>query len=105
MQHFFPPVSPFLELIQRHEQRPDEIILRDHSAGVTATAGQLLHSVSVLRGKLQATLLQNGMYDDGRNDGEGRFIFLTAPPGLGYVVSMLTIFSLGAGISAQCKQL
>ena len=102
MEHFFPPLSPFVELIQREAQSPKKIILRDHSLGLTATAGQLLHSVSLLRDKLQATLLQNGMYD-GRNEIEDRFIFLVAPPGLQYVVSMLTIFSLGAGMSAQCK--
>ena len=104
MQHFFPPVSPFLELIQLEERSPNKIILRDHSLGVTATAGQLLHSVSLFRDKLQATLLQNVMYD-ARNDSEDRLIFLIAPPGLEYVVSMLTIFSLGAGMSAQCKPL
>jgi hypothetical protein len=69
---------------------------------MTATAGQLLHSVSLLRAKLQATLVQDRMYDARNN--EGRFIFLVAPPGLEYVVSMLTIFSLGAGMSAQCKK-
>jgi hypothetical protein len=104
MQHFFLPVSPFLELIQWEERSPNMIILRDHSSGMTATAGQLLYSVSLFRDKLQATLLQNGMYD-ARNDSEDRFIFLIAPPGMEYVVSMLTIFSLGAGMSAQCKPL
>jgi malonyl-CoA/methylmalonyl-CoA synthetase len=104
MQLSFPPVSPFIELIQLEEQNPDKVILRDHSSGVTATAGHLLRSVSFLRDKLQATLLQNGMYD-ARDANEDRFIFMIAPPGWEYVVSMLTIFSLGAGISAQCKQL
>jgi malonyl-CoA/methylmalonyl-CoA synthetase len=104
MQYFFPSVSPFLELIQQEKRSPNKIILRDHSSGATATAGQLLQSVSFLRDKLQATLLQNGMYD-GRKDSEEMFIFLIAPPGLEYVVSMLTTFSLGAGMSAQCKPL
>jgi len=102
MQHSFPAVSPFLELIQRQERSPDKIILRDHSSGVTATAGQLLRSVSSLREELHTTLLQNGMYDAG-NASEDRFIFMIAPPGWEYVVSMLTIFSLGAAMSAQCK--
>ena len=102
MQHSFPPISPFLELIQWEENTPTTIILRDHSSGMTATAGQLLHSVSLLRAKLQATLVQNRMYDARNN--EDRFIFLLAPPGLEYVVSMLTIFSLGAGMSAQCNK-
>ena len=99
----FPPVSPFLELIQRAEKSPNHIILRDHSSGVIATAGQLLYSVSVLRDKLQEILLQRGMYDAG-NANEDWFIFLIAPPGWEYVVSMLTVFSLGAAMSAQCKQ-
>lgn len=103
MQHSFPPISPFLELIQSEERTPNAIILRDHSSGMTATAGQLLHSVSLLRAKLQATLVQNRMYNARNN--ECRFIFLLAPPGLEYVVSMLAIFSLGAGMSAQCKPL
>jgi malonyl-CoA/methylmalonyl-CoA synthetase len=98
----FPLVSPFLELIQLEQRDPEKIILRDHSSGVTATAGQLLHSVLLLREKLQATLLQNGMYDS-REANDDRFIFILAPPGWEYVVSMLTIFSLGAGISPQCK--
>ncbi|TAQ83725.1 hypothetical protein B7494_g7947 [Chlorociboria aeruginascens] len=100
MQLSFPPVSPFLELIHWHERSPNKIILRDHSSAVAVTAGQLLYSVSLLRDKLQTTLRQNGMYD-GRNASEDRFIFLLAPPGWEYVVSMLTIFSLGAGMSAQ----
>jgi malonyl-CoA/methylmalonyl-CoA synthetase len=104
MQLLFPPVSPFLELIQREERSPNKIILRDHSSGVSATAGQLLHSVSLLRGRLQATLLESGMYDS-RNASDDKFIFLLAPPGWEYVVSMLTIFSLGVGFSPQCKQL
>jgi malonyl-CoA/methylmalonyl-CoA synthetase len=104
MQHTFPPISPFLELIQWEERTPNTIILRDHSSGMTATAGQLLHSVSLLRAKLQATLVQDFIHDAGNNS-EDRFIFLLAPPGLEYVVSMLTIFSVGAGMSAQCKPL
>ena len=102
MQLSFPPLSPFLELIQREERSPNKIILRDHSLGVTATAGQLLHSVSLLRDKLQAALMQSGMYHT-ETTNEDRFIFLLASPGWEYVVSMLTIFSLGAAISAQCK--
>ncbi len=101
MQHFFPPLSPFLELIQQAEHSPDSIVVRDHSSGMTATAGQLLYSVSLLRAELQAKLEQNSMYDT-QNDNEDRFIFLLAPPGLEYVVAMLTIFALGAGMSAQC---
>ena len=102
MPRSFPPASPFLELIQRNERTPNKIILRDHSSGVEATAGQLLHSVSHFRDKLQAKLLHNGIYD-GRNANDDKFIFLIAPPGWDYVVSMLTIFSLGAAMSAQCK--
>jgi malonyl-CoA/methylmalonyl-CoA synthetase len=102
MQHTFPAISPFLELIQREQQDPEKIVLRDHSLGVSATAGQLLHSVGLLRDKLQATLLSNGAYNasDATDD---KFIFLLAPPGWEYIVSMLTIFSLGSAISAQCE--
>lgn len=99
MQLLFPPVSPFLELIQHARQHPDRIALRDHSTGKTATAGQLLQRVSSLRDKLKDELLQNGW----ETAGQDKFIFLIAPPGLEYVVSMLTIFSLGAAMSAQCK--
>jgi hypothetical protein len=99
----FPAVSPFVELIQLENRDPHKIILRDHSSGVTATAGQLLQSVSFLRNKLHATLLQNGMYNV-RNSGNDNFIFIIAPPGWEYIVSILTIFSLGAGMSPQCKQ-
>ncbi|KAK6585696.1 hypothetical protein PZA11_002423 [Diplocarpon coronariae] len=95
-----PAVSPFLELIQLEKRNPRKVVLRDHSLGVTATAGQLLHSVLLLRQELHAAILNNGMYE-GRKVGEDRFIFLIATPGWEYVVSMLTIFSLGAGISAQ----
>ncbi len=102
MQLFFPAISPFVELIQLEKRNPHKIVLRDHSSGVTATAGQLLHSVSFLRDKLQATLLQNGIHNT-RNPADDKFIFMIAPPGWEYVVSMLTIFSLGAGISPQCK--
>lgn len=104
MQLFFPPVSPFLELIQHEQQNPNKIILRDHASGKTATAGELLQRVSLLRDKLQGALLPNGMCN-GENSSDDKFIFLVAPPGLEYVVSMLTIFSLGAAMSAQCKQL
>ncbi|KFZ05030.1 hypothetical protein V501_08742 [Pseudogymnoascus sp. VKM F-4519 (FW-2642)] len=97
MQLLFPPVSPFLELIQHARQHPDRIALRDHSTGKTATAGQLLQRVSSLRDKLKDELLQNGW----ETAGQDKFIFLIAPPGLEYVVSMLTIFSLGAAMSAQ----
>lgn len=100
MQLLFPPVSPFLELIQHERENPDRIILRDHSSGKTATAGQLLQRVSSLRDKLKEELLQNGW----ESASQDKFIFLIAPPGLEYVVSMLTIFSLGAAMSAQCKQ-
>lgn len=100
MQLLFPPVSPFLELIQHERKTPDRIILRDHSTGKTATAGQLLQRVSSLRDKLKEELLQNGW----ESASQDKFIFLIAPPGLEYVVSMLTIFSLGAAMSAQCRQ-
>lgn len=99
MQLLFPPVSPFLELIQRARESPDRIILRDHSSGKTATAGQLLQRVASLRDKLKDELLQN----EWESASQEKFIFLIAPPGLEYVVSMLTIFSLGAAMSAQCK--
>ncbi|KAH8646949.1 hypothetical protein BGZ60DRAFT_570534 [Tricladium varicosporioides] len=91
-----PQISPFLELTERAVRSPNKIILRDHSSGVTATAGQLLHSVSLLRAKLQSSILQYS-----GNDSEDRFIFLLAPPGWEYVVSMLAIFSLGAAHSPQ----
>ena len=99
MQLLFPPVSPFLELIQRAREDTDRIILRDHSSGKTATAGQLLQRVASLRDKLKDELLQN----EWESASQEKFIFLIAPPGLEYVVSMLTIFSLGAAMSAQCK--
>ncbi len=98
----FPPVSPFVELIQQAEQNPKKLILKDHSSGETATAGQLLHSVSLLRDKLQAAILRSGTYST-KTAVKERFIFILAPPGLQYVVAMLTIFSLDAGMSAQCK--
>ncbi|KFY31419.1 hypothetical protein V493_01126 [Pseudogymnoascus sp. VKM F-4281 (FW-2241)] len=97
MQLLFPPVSPFLELIQHERQTPDRIILRDHSSGKTATAGQLLQRISSLRDILKEKLLQN----EWETASQDKFIFLIAPPGLEYVVSMLTIFSLGAAMSAQ----
>ncbi|KFY18238.1 hypothetical protein V492_00058 [Pseudogymnoascus sp. VKM F-4246] len=97
MQLLFPPVSPFLELIQRAREDPERIILRDHSTGKTATAGQLLQRVASLRDKLKDELLQNGS----ESASQDKFIFLIAPPGLEYVTSMLTIFSLGAAMSAQ----
>ncbi|KFY16238.1 hypothetical protein V491_05382 [Pseudogymnoascus sp. VKM F-3775] len=97
MQLLFPPVSPFLELIQRAREDTDRIILRDHSSGKTATAGQLLQRVASLRDKLKDELLQN----EWESASQEKFIFLIAPPGLEYVVSMLTIFSLGAAMSAQ----
>jgi malonyl-CoA/methylmalonyl-CoA synthetase len=93
-----PPISPFLELRERAIQSPNKIILRDHSSGVTATAGQLLHSVCLLREKLQRTISQYS--EDGSED---KFIFLLASPGWEYVVSMLAIFSVGAAHSPQCK--
>ena len=102
MQHPFPSISPFLELIQWEERTPNKIILRDRSTGRTATAGQLLHSVALFRAKVQAILGKDSV-DNVGNSKENRIILLLAPPGLEYVVSMLTIFSLGAGMSAQCK--
>jgi malonyl-CoA/methylmalonyl-CoA synthetase len=104
MQLSFPAISPFPELVRQSQRSPDKIILRDHASSKTATAGELLRSVSSLRNKLNVILMQNGLYDC-RKDGDDRFIFLLAPPGLEYVVSMLTIFSLGAAMSAQCKQI
>jgi acyl-coenzyme A synthetase/AMP-(fatty) acid ligase len=97
-----PPVSPFLELIERADRNPKKIILRDHSSGVSATSGQLLHSISSFRAKVHKNLLQNPLYD-ATNTKDDKFIFLLAPPGFEYVVSMLSIFSLGAAVSAQCK--
>ena len=114
----FPSVSPFLELVQHARQIPNKIILRDHASDRTATAGQLLQGVSLIRGKLQGILhRQNGTNGtngtNGMNGANGmsnrettnhdKFIYLIAPPGLEYVVSMLTIFSLGEAMSAQCK--
>ena len=80
-------------MTQRAKRSPNKIILRDHSSGVAATAGQLLHSVALLRDRLQAKLLENGMYNGRKAD--DKFIFLLAPAGWQYVVSMLAIFSLG----------
>ena len=133
MHLVFPAVSPFLELVQHAQQIPDKIIVRDHYSGRTATAGQLLQHVAFLREKVQGILLQNGTTSNGTNGtsngangtsngangtsngangapngdtaNETKFIYLVAPPGLEYVVSMLTIFSLGAVMSAQCKEL
>lgn len=102
MNHLFPPVSPFSELVQQVERTPNTIILRDHSSGMTATAGQLLYRVSLLRAELREILVESGLYKD-QNENKDRFIYLLAPPGLEYIVSMLTIFSLGVGMSAQCK--
>lgn len=116
MDFSFPPISPFLELTQRAKQSPERIILHDHNSGISATASQLLHSVALLRVKVQAALSENGI-DTKTPIGEqnsislekqtasdkDRFIFLIAPPGWEYVVSMLTIFSIGAAMSAQCK--
>ena len=107
MHLVFPPISPFLELVQHAHQIPDKIIVRDHYSGRTATAGQLLQHVALLREKVQATLQQNGTANgtsNGDNAKESKFYYLIAPPGLEYVVSMLTIFSLGGVMSAQCKQ-
>jgi hypothetical protein len=100
MEHIFPPISPFLELIECNQRSPNRVILRDHSLGVTATAGQLLHSVALLRDKLRATGLEKRISNSNSDD---NFIFMIASPGLEYVVSMLTIFSVGASISPQCK--
>jgi len=100
MKHSFPPASPFPELIQRAEQTPERIILRDHSASVTATAGQLLQAVSHFREKVDESIVRNAINGD-HDENKEKFIFLLAPPGFEYVVSMLTILSLGAGMSAQ----
>lgn len=102
MELFFPPVSPFLELIQRAEQKSQKIILRDHSTGKSATAGELLSAVAHFRKKVKGALQRNGLYDTS-DDSRENFIFLLASPGWEYVVSMLTILSLGAGMSAQCE--
>lgn len=102
MLHSFPPISPFLELIEKVQRTPNAIILRDHSSGKTATARQLLFRVSLLRAELQAILKNNGVTTY-KNDDKDHFIYLLAPPGLEYIVAMLTIFSLAAGMSAQCK--
>lgn len=100
----FPRTSPFPELMGLAVRKPGKIVLWDHSSGVRATAGQLLHSVSLLRAKVQAAILHHGMYE-GRKEGDDQFVFLIAPPGWEYVVAMLAIFALGSGMSAQCKQL
>jgi len=102
MKLSFPPASPFPELIKRAEQTPDKIILRDHSASVTATAGQLLQAVSHFREKVDESIVRNGIKGD-HGENKEKFIFLLVPPGFEYVVSMLTVLSLGAGMSAQCK--
>lgn len=125
MHLVFPPISPFLELVQHVQQIPDKIVVRDHYSGRTATAGQLLQSVASLREKLQAATSQlqnghangngtsngnhangtsNGNHVNGNHASQGKFYYLIAAPGLEYVVSMLTIFSLGGVMSAQCKQ-
>jgi hypothetical protein len=103
MHHVFPPISPFLELVQHAQQIPNKILVRDHYSGRTATAGQLLQSVALLRERLQVSQRQNGTCN-GDHANQGKFYYLVAAPGLDYVVSMLTIFSLGAVMSAQCKQ-
>lgn len=103
MHFVFPAISPFLELVKHAEQIPDKILVRDHYSDRTATAGQLLQSVAFLREKLQGTQRQNGTCN-GDHTNQGRFYYLIAAPGLGYVVSMLTIFSIGGVMSAQCKQ-
>lgn len=100
MEYSFPPISPFLELIEFNQRSPNKVILRDHSLGVTATAGQLLHSVATLREKLRETSLEKRI---SISNSDENFIFMIAAPGLEYVVSMLTIFSIGASISPQCK--
>lgn len=103
MHLVFPHISPFLELVQHVQQIPDKIVVRDHYSGRTATAGQLLQSVASLREKLQVSQPQNGTCN-GDHGSQGKFYYLIAAPGLEYVVSMLTIFSLGGVMSAQCKQ-
>lgn len=103
MHSVFPAISPFLELVKHAEQIPDKILVRDHYSDRTATAGQLLQSVAFLREKLQGTQRQNGTCNGDHTD-QGKFYYLIAAPGLEYVVSMLTIFSIGGVMSAQCKQ-
>lgn len=102
MLHSFPPISPFLELIEKVQRTPNAIILRDHSSGLNATAGQLLHRVSLLKAELQAALGDKYSHKVQINN-EDQFIYLLALPGLEYIVAMLTIFSLGVGMSAQCE--
>lgn len=103
MHLVFPPISPFLELVQHAQQIPDKILVRDHYSGRTATAGQLLQSVASLREKLPGARQQNGT-SNGDKAHQDEFYYLIAAPGLEYLVSMLTIFSLGGVMSAQCKQ-
>lgn len=103
MHLVFPSISPFPELVQHAQQIPDKVLVRDHFSGRTATAGQLLQSVASLREKLEAIQKPQNGTSNGDHAQQGKFYYLIAAPGLEYVVSMLTIFSLGAVMSAQCK--
>lgn len=112
MHFVFPAISPFLELVNHAQTIPDKVIVRDHSSGKTATAGQLLQSVAALRKELQATQQQNGTTNghtngttNGNHEAQKKFYYLIAAPGLEYLVSMLTIFSLGGVMSAQCTSM
>lgn len=98
--HPFPAVSPFLELAKRVKQEPEGTILRDHLTRRSITARDLLYYVARLRRTIWSELLKT---DDGSQvDLRGRFIFIVAPPGVEYIVSMLAILSCGAAISPQC---
>ncbi|CEJ91338.1 hypothetical protein VHEMI07056 [[Torrubiella] hemipterigena] len=112
--HFtFPAISPFLELVQHAQEIPDKIIVRDHYSNRTATAGQLLQSVAALREQIQSSQQQNGTSNgvnsnavstngtNGVSASQNKFYYLIAAPGLEYLTSMLTIFSLGGVMSAQ----
>lgn len=118
--HFtFPAISPFLELVQHAQDIPDKIIVRDHYSNRTATAGELLQSVASLREQIQTSQQQNGTSSNGVTSNgistngtngtngisasQNKFYYLIAAPGLEYLTSMLTIFSLGGVMSAQCK--
>ncbi|KAJ6787096.1 hypothetical protein PWT90_10884 [Aphanocladium album] len=101
MHLVFPSISPFAELVQHTQQIPDKVLVRDHFSGKTATAGQLLQSVALLREKLEAIQKPQNGTSNGDHAQPDKFIYLIAAPGLEYVVSMLTIFSLGAVMSAQ----
>jgi len=92
----FPPISPFRELLQHHEQDPTRVVLKDHNLKINATTGQILHSVAVLRDKLQQELELHEPSDGKHGD---QFIFTLVPIGWEYIVSMLAIISLDAAIA------